>query len=131
MTKLEALINQSQSALKQFEKVLQQEKNEYIRDSAIKRFEIVFDLSWKLIKAFLEEKGIVCVSPKGCFREAYKQGVIEYDVYWINLISDRNYAVHTYKEALAEKIYKDLPSALIFFQKLLSAIQKAKAKENH
>ena len=58
-------------------------------------------------------------------------GVIEYDVYWINLISDRNYAVHTYKEALAEKIYKDLPSALIFFQKLLSAIQKAKAKENH
>ncbi|MBI4692007.1 MAG: nucleotidyltransferase substrate binding protein [Candidatus Terrybacteria bacterium] len=78
MTKYEALFQEFNEALKRFEEVLQEEKTEFIRDSAIKRFELVFDLSWKTIKAWLEEKGVSCASPLNCFKEAYHQGIIDF-----------------------------------------------------
>ena len=128
MTKLQALLQQFTDALKRFEKVLQQEKTEFIRDSAIKRFEIVFDLSWKTVKAFLETRGTKCVSPRTCFREAYHQGLIEYDELWMKMVDDRNYTAHVYKEALAERIYAALPSTLGAFPKLADALKESESR---
>ncbi len=124
MSKLEAVLKQFQKVLERFADVLQQEENEFIRDSAIQRFEFTFDLSWKLIKVFLaEEEGIICTSPKGCFREAYKQGLLEYDNFWLELTDIRNKTSHTYSEATAEAVYAALPQALLNFQELLKSIQ--------
>lgn len=124
-SKLEAVKGQFQRALQRLEDVLRQEKNEYIRDSAIKRFEYTFDLSWKFLKEFLEkDRGVICVSPKGCFREAYRQGFLEYDDFWIEMTDMRNQTVHTYREETAEEIFNKLPAALEHFRLLLSAVQK-------
>ena len=124
MSKLDAITKQYEKALQRFEDVLAQDKNEYIRDSAIKRFEFTFDLSWKLIKAFLEEeKGIICASPKGCFREAYQQGLLQYDEYWIEMTDMRNKPSHTYREETAEEIYSQLPVTRDHFQTLLKATE--------
>ncbi len=125
MSKLEAILKQFQKAVNRLDEVLKQEKNEFIRDSAIQRFEFTFDLSWKVVKAFLEEnKGVICNSPKGCFREAYKQEIIEYDDFWIEMTDYRNKTAHIYKEELAEEIYAILPRTLSYFQKLLENIQR-------
>lgn len=91
---------------------LQQEKNEFIRDSAVQRFEMIFDLSWKLIKAYLEDRGRTCTSPKECFRVAYQEKLTDYDTFWLTLTDIRNKTVHTYKKELAEEIYAMLPQAL-------------------
>jgi len=124
MTKLDVLKKQYQKAVKRFEEILEKEKNDIIRDSAIKRFEFTFDLSWKLIKAFLEdEKGIKCNSPKECFREAYRQGVIEYDEFWLQMTDWRNEAVHTYGEKFADTFYEELPEALKRFKLLKGKIK--------
>ncbi len=129
MTKLESLIEDYGSILKRFEEVLREEKTDIIRDSAIKRFEISFDLAWKTVKAYLEERhNVTCVSPKTCFREAFRVGLIDYDEVWTKLADDRNYTAHVYKEALAEKIYKELPEALTAFQKLLPALEKPESR---
>ena len=129
MTKLESLIEDYGSILKRFEEVLREEKTGIIRDSAIKRFEISFDLAWKTVKAYLEERhNVTCVSPKTCFREAFRVGLIDYDEVWTKLADDRNYTAHAYKEALAEKIYKELPEALAAFQKLLPALEKPESR---
>ena len=65
MTKLESTINQFEKALMRFQEVLTLPKTDIVRDAAIKRFEFTLDLSWKMLKAFLEDKrGIVCASPK-------------------------------------------------------------------
>jgi len=78
-----------------------------------------------MLKAFLEEeKGIICVSPKECFREAYRQSIIDYDEDWIKLVDMRNETVHTYDEDNAERIYKQLPNALSHFKELLKIIIK-------
>ncbi|HLF86286.1 MAG TPA: nucleotidyltransferase substrate binding protein, partial [Nitrospiria bacterium] len=70
---------------------------------------------------------ITCVSPRNCFKEAFRVGVIDYDEYWIKMIDLRNDTVHSYSEILAEKIYRDLPEALGFFKKLAEIIKKAEA----
>ena len=119
MTKLEVLKKQYKEAIKRFEEVLNKEKSDIVRDSAIKRFEFVFDLSWKLIKAYLEEeKGIFCRSPKECFREAFRQGLIDYDDIWLLMTDWRNQAVHTYGEKFADALYEKLPKTLKYFQAL-------------
>ena len=71
MTKTEALVQQFSRALLRLKEVLNIPRNDIVRDSAIQRFEFTLDLSWKALKAYLEDKkGIVCASPKECFREA-------------------------------------------------------------
>lgn len=125
MSKLANQISQYQNALTSFADVLRQEKNEYLRDSAIKRFELIFDLSWKLIKTFLEEQGgVICASPKICFREAFKQNLIAYDEYWIELTNLRNQSTHLYNEKMAEEIYEKLPEALKYFEELFRLINE-------
>ena len=123
MTKLDVLKKQYQKAVKRFEEILAKERNDIVRDSAIKRFEFTFDLSWKLIKAFLEEeKGIKCASPKECFREAYRQGLIDYDEFWLRMTDWRNEVVHTYGEKFADAFYKKLPETLKYFKLLKERI---------
>ena len=46
-------LNNFNKAVKNLEQVLDLNPNEFIRDSAIKRFEITFDLAWKTIKEYL------------------------------------------------------------------------------
>lgn len=125
MTKLEAQTAQFKKAVARLADVLEQEKNDYIRDSAIQRFEFCFDLAWKNLKTYLhEKKGLVCSSPKDCFRLAYQQGIIKYDNSWLVLTDRRNQTAHTYNEKLAEEIYQELPAALGSFEELLSSLAK-------
>lgn len=123
MSKFEAVKEQYRKALQKLEEVLEAPKNEIVRDSSIQRFEFTLDLSWKMLKAYLEEtKGVLCHNPKDCFREAYRQKVIGYDDKWIHLVDLRNETSHTYNEDLAETIYQQLPEALRLFQSLLDSV---------
>ncbi|MGC9069775.1 MAG: HI0074 family nucleotidyltransferase substrate-binding subunit, partial [Elusimicrobiales bacterium] len=90
---------------------------------AIKRFELTFDLAWKLVKTFLEEvKGIRCSSPKDCFREAFHQGILDHNPFWLKIVDLRNFSVHIYSEKLADDLYKKLPKTLKMFKKLKNCL---------
>ena len=124
MKKLETTIIQFEEALKNLDNVLKQNKNEFIIDAAILRFKITFDLAWKAIKTCLEEnKGVICKSPKGCFKDAYEQGIIEYDEFWIEMTDARNRTAHTYEEITAEEIFSLLPKTLEYFKRLLEGLK--------
>ncbi|HLD38203.1 MAG: hypothetical protein A3G45_00190 [Candidatus Staskawiczbacteria bacterium RIFCSPLOWO2_12_FULL_37_15] len=119
MTKTESIKEQYFKTVKNLEETLGKEKTDERRDSAIKRFELCFDVAWKLIKEYLEEnKGIICASPNECFREAYRQKIIDYSEFWLQITKERNAAVHTYKEKLAESLYQKLPEILKHFKYL-------------
>jgi nucleotidyltransferase substrate binding protein (TIGR01987 family) len=127
MTKFESLLEDFERILMKLDEVLRSEKTEINRDSAIQRFEIAVDLAWKTLKTYLEEyRGIICRSPKGCFREAFSQGVIDYDDYWIKIIDFRNQTAHLYSETLAEKIYDELPKVLEYLKILYNSLQSKK-----
>ena len=103
-----------------------QEKNEFMRDAAIKRFEIAFDLSWKTLKAYLERSALFCVSPLACFKEAFRQNLLASHDEWMEIVEMRNKTVHTYDEKLAEEVYTSLPKALTAFQQLLRVLSSVK-----
>ena len=128
MTKFTSLLPDFKQALKRLEEVMAVPKTDIVRDSAIERFESCFDLSWKTLKAYLEEAhNVSCVSPKTCFREAYNKNLIkEYDTFWLQLADLRNQTVHTYKMAVAEEVYSQLPKALEHFTQLVKAMEEAK-----
>ncbi len=123
MSKKEALMKEFKDCVDNLDEVLKQPKNEIIRDSAIKRFELAADMAWKTVKEVLAtDFGVAVNSPKPAFREAFKQGLVEYEDDWIKLVDTRNETVHTYKEELAEKIYNELPKILELLQKLLNKL---------
>lgn len=125
MTKFDSVFEDFQNAASRLEQVLGEEKTDIVRDSAIQRFEIAFELAWKTAKAFLEEyHSTKCVSPQNCFREAFRVGLIDYDDEWIQLAKTRNLTVHIYKEELADKVYAQLPKALEKFRELVRKIEK-------
>ena len=99
--------------------MLAQPKSDIIRDASIKRFEFTFDLAWRTIRAFLDERyGLLCHSPNTCLREAYHQGFIGYDDVWIQMTDWRNRIVHEYSQDFADEVYTKLPGPCEHFQPL-------------
>jgi len=100
-------------------------KTDITRDSAIKRFELCFDLSWKLLKHYAAHESIICNSPRACMKAGFQFHLIDDDLGWLNMIEDRNKSVHIYDEALAEEVFQTLSNHLERFQKLISQYQKS------
>ena len=87
-----------EKALLKFKEAMEQEVlNELERNGLIQRFEFTIDLSWKVLKDFLEEKGFVFKpSPKDTIREAYKAGLIDFGQTLIDGLEIRNELSHDY-----------------------------------
>jgi nucleotidyltransferase substrate binding protein (TIGR01987 family) len=124
VAKFNIQLNQFKSAVAKLEEALKQPYNDFIRDSAIQRFEFSIDLAWKTVKSYLQEyKGLICNSPVDCLKEAYTQDILEYDEYWIELVKLRNLTSHTYNQELADEIFKELPKAMKNFSDLLEQLE--------
>ena len=115
-----------ENSLQRLKEILGKEKTVANRDSAIKRFEFTTELAWKCIQKFLREEEIICRSPKECFKEAFKFGLIEDDPQWIAMLEDRNLTVHTYDEETAEDVYNRLPGYLKYLEPLKEKLKLQK-----
>jgi nucleotidyltransferase substrate binding protein (TIGR01987 family) len=109
MEKLELRSETAIKALKTLEETVDEPYSTIVRDASIKKFEYSFDIFWKLIKDYLRvQEGIECASPKSCFREAFKVGILseEETVKILEMTDDRNLSTHTYDEEAIEEIYQ-------------------------
>jgi nucleotidyltransferase substrate binding protein (TIGR01987 family) len=79
-------------------------------DGTIKRFELCYELSWKIIKLYLEDLGIICKSPRDCFKQAKINNLIEDEVTWIEMIETRNQLVHEYSSEFSREIFEKIKS---------------------
>ncbi len=113
--KLKYKFEDFQKALKKLEAALEKDAHldELYLDGTIQRFEFVYELSWKLMKSYLEYQGTEVVSPRETFREGFKDGIISDATEWINLMINRNKTSHTYKEETAWDIYDKIKSEYI------------------
>ncbi|RLQ94568.1 nucleotidyltransferase [Falsibacillus albus] len=89
-------------------------KDDIVIDATIQRFEFTYELSWKIMKAYLEFNGILEVpSPRKTIREAFKNGLIKEGDGWLKMLEDRNRTPHTYDEAIAVEIYNHIKDIYI------------------
>ena len=101
------------------EALLKQDLNELERNGLIQRFEFTIDLSWKVLKDYLEEEGFVFKqSPKETFRQAQEAGFIDYAQELIDGLDTRNDLSHDYSEE------KFLKSEIILRQQVFHALEK-------
>jgi nucleotidyltransferase substrate binding protein (TIGR01987 family) len=77
-------------------------------DGTIQRFEFVFELCWKAMKALvdLNTPSSNVNSARGAIKAAYAEGWIEDEAAWLDLLDMRNASSHTYREAMARDIYR-------------------------
>ena len=99
----------------------------YFRDSAIQRFEFTVEILWKSVKDYLREKeGLDCASPKGCLRELQALGYLEEDEgrKLLEMIDYRNLTSHTYREEVAQEIFRHLGEFLELMEKVLAILRR-------
>lgn len=101
--------------------------DDIVYDGVIQRFEFTFELSWKLMKMYLEYMGISEIrSLRTAIREAFAYGLIEDGEQWIDMMIDRNKTSHLYDEDEAKKIYQKIKNN---YSQLLSDLSKTLEQE--
>jgi nucleotidyltransferase substrate binding protein (TIGR01987 family) len=107
-----------QNALMQLEEGIQYfESNpiNLVKEGIIQRFEFTHELSWKVMKDFLEYEGIVgIVGSRSATREAFNKDLITNGQEWMNMIESRNDTVHTYNPNILENEFSKIIS--IYFE---------------
>jgi nucleotidyltransferase substrate binding protein (TIGR01987 family) len=97
-----------------------------LQESAIQRFEFSYDLIWKFLKEYLEEKyGIIASSPRSVFYESQRQKLMTQEQ--LNVFEDmivaRNLVSHTYNEKTANDVRKKLKDYHATIGEVLEKIQ--------
>lgn len=97
-----------------------------LRDSIIQRFEFTTELSWKLMKRYLDENLMIeQYSPRSVVKESYKQRLIEDGEIWLDILEDRNLTSHTYDENTANKIRDNITNNYVdIFEKFIKRIKE-------
>ena len=105
-------------AVLRLDEVLQQPKNEFIRDAAIQRFEFAFELAWKSIQVAARLEAQDCSSPRMAIATAWRNVWITDEGTWLDMLEERNRTAHTYRESMAEEVFDSLPRFLPLLREL-------------
>lgn len=99
----------------------QRDFNELELQGVIQTFEVSQELSWKVLKDFLEAQGKTDLfGSKNAVKEAFNVGLIHNGEIWFEMIRSRNMTSHIYDKseilAILEIILKDYVAAFIDFE---------------
>lgn len=122
-SKKENLLLELKEAFSRFSEVMKKEKDEFMRDSAIQRFEFTFELLWKTLKAYLEDKGVHEYAPRDVIKSAFQSRIIDEDEIWLEMLKTRNLTSHIYNKAMADGVYNELPKYVDHIRKLIEDIE--------
>ena len=77
---------------------------EVYRDSIIKKYETLEDLTWKLLSKIFKASGLEINNPRECYKQAFKEGLINNIEIWNDILLSRNSTAHIYDEEDYEEI---------------------------
>lgn len=92
----------------------------------IQAYEIVFELSWKTLKDYLEYNGITTDTPRETIKEAFAKNIISDGQVWIEMMEAGNKTSHTYKEEFATELCNDILNTYIPKINILTEFLKGK-----
>ncbi|TDE13811.1 nucleotidyltransferase substrate binding protein [Dyadobacter psychrotolerans] len=77
----------------------------------IQFFEMGFELSWNVMKEYMEELGFLELrSPRDTIKKAFEIQLITDGHAWLRTLQNRNLTSHTYDEDTAEKVVAEIQS---------------------
>jgi len=119
--KKEALRRDFDDILSRWGEVLNQPESDIVRDSAILRFELTYEVAWKLVQLLAREEGYEVNSPRQAFQRAFTMGWVTDEEVWVDIIKARNTAVHVYRQEYAQALYRKLKRFYEAFKELQNA----------
>ena len=100
--------------------------NEFERDGLVQRFEFTHELSWKLMKAYVEYQGFDGIGgARDATRKAFEMSLISDGQSWMDMIKSRNETSHNYDGSMADDVVDSIinrfyPLLAEFYQKMNS-----------
>ena len=127
MADLDRRLQLARRALQTLEQLLGEPPSAIVRDALIQRFEYTFEATWQAAKHYLREcEGVDAASPAqsirschdlGLFNETTARGCLE-------MVTDRNQTVHTYKEDVASEIASHVKDHAVLLKSWLDSIDQ-------
>ena len=101
-----------------------QKESTFLRDSVVQRFEMSWELAWKLLQLRLAILGVETKNPRDTWAESLKAGLINDGSAWSALQKMRNLTSHTYDEEIAVEVYQHVKEkGLALFETLVRQVE--------
>jgi nucleotidyltransferase substrate binding protein (TIGR01987 family) len=113
-----------EKAYKMLESFITHKSSEQEQAGIIKSFEFCYELSWKIMKRILSEKGVDVSSPKDVFREAAKNKLINNPKPWFEFLKKRNRTVRTYNLEIVKDVMEVIDEFKIEVRDLINSIKE-------
>lgn len=65
------------------------------KEGMVQRFEYTFELAWKTLKDFLEDKNVDAKYPREVIKKAFEYEIIEDGGIWLEMLEQRNLMTHS------------------------------------
>lgn len=85
--------------------VAKQDLSDLEKAGLIQIYEFTFELAWKTLKDFLEEKQVLVKFLRDTIKEGFKYEIIKNGDVWLDMLQKRNLMSHTYNEKNADLAY--------------------------
>lgn len=99
------------------------DKQRFIMDATIQRFEFCIELFWKNFKNFLEHEERKVLSPRDAVAQAYQMEWFDDEELWLKMLHDRNFLSHNYEREKAEDVYARIK---IYYPEMQAIYEKLK-----
>lgn len=101
------------------------------KQGMVQAFEFTHELSWKVLKDFLEYRGATDLyGSRDVVRRAFILGILEEGEIWMNMIKSRNLTSYTYNEDVVDEIIELVKSQYVEeFNKLLVTLNNIENSE--
>lgn len=107
-------------AIKRLQEVIEHsdiDKNDYMQDASIQRFEFVIELFWKVLKKILSYEKINAITPRDVLSQSFQFNLIDDEEMWLKMLDDRNNTSHVYKQEDAKKVFENIKTYLPVLRK--------------
>ena len=122
-----ASLERSINASTTFEASLPPEIKETVRSGIIQNFEVAYELSWKMMKRWLEtnisSESVDGVTRRELFRQAAENRLIDDVERWMSFHAARNETSHTYDSDTAEEVSEIAERFVAAAQALLTSLR--------
>ena len=86
-------------------------EDEFVLSGTVQKYNLTFDISWKVMKDILVKyhgiQSFATGSPRETLKTAQSAGLIDDDI-WMNMLEDRNNLAHDYNGSLAKECFPEI-----------------------
>ena len=96
------------------ESIAQKQHSDLEKAGVIQYYEFTFELGWKTIKDYLEEREVIAQFPRDVIREGFSYNIIRDGDVWLDMLQKRNLMSHTYTKRNAALAFSLIIDSFIF-----------------